>query len=122
MADIYQQSIVAASSGDTVLTSVFDKGWPDAPHRVLRNSTVRMWEAAGRPPAGARPGEHDRIAVSADNVPVERYSDVIPTRDMRGELEALALYAGESATRIHDVLPADAIVRQLVRELPAQAG
>ena len=31
-------------------------GWRKAPHRVLRNKTVETWEAAGRPPSGARPG------------------------------------------------------------------
>lgn len=106
--------------GDTVLTSIFDKGWPDAPHRVLRNSTVRMWEAAGRPASGARPGEDDQIALGADDVPVERHSDVIPTRGMRRDLEALALCAGESWARIHDVRAAGDIVRQLVRELQAR--
>ena len=119
VADIYQQRILAASSGDTVLTSIFDKGWPDAPHRVLRNSTVRMWEAAGRPAPGARPGEHEKIAVGVGRMPVERYSDIIPVRGMRGDLEALALYAGESSARIHDVRAADDIVQQLVRELQA---
>jgi len=32
-------------------------GWPDAPHRALHNSTAEMWEAAGRPAPGSRPGD-----------------------------------------------------------------
>ena len=39
-APAYQKAISDAKDGDTLLTSVFDKGWPNAPHRVLRNSTV----------------------------------------------------------------------------------
>ncbi|MBI3530369.1 MAG: hypothetical protein HY067_20680 [Betaproteobacteria bacterium] len=31
---------MAARSTDTVYTTLFDQGWPDAPHRALRNSTV----------------------------------------------------------------------------------
>ena len=116
---VYQQRIIAATSEDTLLTCLFDKGWSGAPHRVLRNSTVRMWEAAGRPPPGARPGEHDRVAVGAEGTPVERYSDVIPTSRVTGELEALALYAGESCARVHDVAPAADIVGRLAQELVA---
>jgi len=118
-ADVYQQQIVMSAASDTLLTELFDKGWPGAAHRVLRNSTVRMWEAAGCPPPGARPGEHDHVAVRCDGTPVERYADVVPTTGIRGDLEALALYAGESCARIHDVLPAGAIMRRLVAELVA---
>jgi len=116
-APAYQKAIVGAGEGDTVMTNLFDKGWPNSPHRVLRNSTVRMWESAGRPEPGARPGEHDQVAVRPDGMPVERYSIALPTTDMRGNTEALALYAGESSARIHDVKPAAAIVDQLVREV-----
>ena len=35
---------------------LFDIGWPNAPHRVLRNKTVEAWEAAGCLPSGKRPG------------------------------------------------------------------
>jgi nitronate monooxygenase len=98
-----------------VLTHLFDKGWPGAAHRVLRNSTIRMWEAAGCPAPGSRPGEHDQVAATLGGAPIERYSDVIPSLGVTGDLEALALYAGETAARINDVLPASEIVRVLVR-------
>lgn len=118
-ADVYRRAVLDAREGDTLLTGLFDKGWPSAPHRVLRNSTVRAWEAAGRPEPGGRPGEHDCIAVDARGTGIERYSDTIPTRRVSGELEALALYAGESSARIFDVLPAAEIVERLVREADA---
>ena len=54
----YQQRLLEASEDDTVhLENLFDVGWRDAPHRVLRNSTVDAWEVAGCPPSGERPGE-----------------------------------------------------------------
>lgn len=114
VSEVYQQAILDAAEGDTVLTMLFDKGWPGARHRVLRNSTVRAWEAAGSPEGALRPGEHDTVALTADGAAIERYSDVIPTRTMTGNLEALALYAGESAARIHDVRPAGQIIEDLV--------
>ena len=43
----YQRRILAASENDTAYCeNLFDGGWANAPHRVLRNSTVRDWEAA----------------------------------------------------------------------------
>src|SRR6185369_8093738 len=59
--DAYKARVVAAVAEDTVLSTLFDLGWPDAPHRALRNRTVARWEAAGRPPPGSRPGEGDMV-------------------------------------------------------------
>src|SRR5918995_6595223 len=55
----YKAALVRATGSDTVLTGLFDIGWP-APHRVLRNSTYDRWVAAGRPGSGSRPGEGDQ--------------------------------------------------------------
>jgi len=54
----YRERVLQASAADTVyLENLFDRGWENAPHRVLRNRTVEQWEAAGRPAFGQRPGE-----------------------------------------------------------------
>jgi nitronate monooxygenase len=45
--ELYKRKIVEATETDTVYSSLFDKGWENAPHRTLRNSTVEMWEEAG---------------------------------------------------------------------------
>src|SRR5690349_10483169 len=58
----YRDRLLSSSENDTVhLESLFDIGWPNAPHRVLRNSTVTEWEEAGRPRAGNRPGEGEFV-------------------------------------------------------------
>ena len=49
-----------------MLTTVFDVGWPDAPHRVIRNDTYASWDSAGRPPRGARSGEGEVVATGTD--------------------------------------------------------
>lgn len=116
-APLYQQLLVEADADATVLAQVFDNGWPNAPHRVLRNSTVRMWETAGRPPAGQRPGEHDVVATTPDGKPIARYFFAIPRPGMQGHLEALALYAGAGVGKIRDVAPAAALVDALTRKL-----
>jgi len=90
-----------------------------APHRTLCNSTVSNWEAAGSPPAPQRPNEREVIAHFADGRPIERYSDVIALPGTSGEVEALVLYAGQSAGLVSRLQPAGEIVQQLVHEAAA---
>jgi nitronate monooxygenase len=109
-------ALIRAEARDTVLTAAFDVGWPDAPHRVLRNSTLRALEAAGSPPPGERPGEGEVIAWLGETA-IPRYSDTPPVAGVRGELEALALYAGTGVDAIREVLPAAEIVERLAAGL-----
>ncbi len=110
----YQGLIAAATDTGTLHSQAFDLGWPDAAHRTLRNSTTDAWEAAGRP-ATDRPGESDVLA-TRDGEPILRYASTSPAVEMEGEIEALSLWAGQSAALIRDVLPAAEIVRRIVAE------
>jgi nitronate monooxygenase len=117
--DEYKRRIVAARAEDTVHTRLFDVGWPDAPHRVLRNRAVDEWEAAGSPPPGRRPGEGTaigRVAGEGAGEQVPRYGVTPPLAGFEGDHELAALYAGESCSLVGEVLPAARIVRTLVRE------
>ncbi len=108
----WKDALVAASADDTVLTGVFDVGWPDAPHRVLRNSTYRAWEAAGSPPPGARPGEHDVLG-TYEGEPLVRYSVESPGPGVEADPEPLCQYAGQGVELIDEILPAAEIVARL---------
>jgi NAD(P)H-dependent flavin oxidoreductase YrpB (nitropropane dioxygenase family) len=44
----YRERILEALEADTIYTELFNVGWPNAPHRVLRNKTLETWETAGR--------------------------------------------------------------------------
>jgi nitronate monooxygenase len=95
---IYKAALVRAKGSDTVLTELFDIGWP-SPHRVLRNSTFDRWDAAGRPPSGSRPGEGDQVARGQGH-PVPRYGVNLPRLDVEGDIEAMAMYAGQGVGAI----------------------
>lgn len=111
--EVYHRALIAAHAEDTVRTCCFDISWPDAPHRVLRNSTYRMWEEAGMPAPGARPGEHESVATIAGRVELPRYHAHPPTSAMTGNVEALTLYAGTGVAKIKSILPAAEIVREI---------
>lgn len=116
----YAARLLAARPADTVLTTLFDGGWPDAAHRVLRNSTFRRWQRAGRPPPGARPGE-GQIVAEIDGVEIPRYAADEPRRATAGDVEAMCLYAGRGIGRITAVAPAAEVVER-IRAALAAAG
>jgi len=111
----YKERVVRAKETDTVYTTLFNMGWEDAPHRVLRNSTVAAWEDAGSP-ATDRPGEGEAVARLPDGTEAVRYSDYEPVADMEGDVEALAHYAGQSVGLVSNVQPAGVIVREIAEE------
>ena len=107
----YKARVVAAAETGTAYGVVFDGGWPEAPHRALRNGTVAAWERAGRP-ASARPGEGDEVAPG-----VRRYDDVIARADMPAEsVDDLALYAGQSVGVVQKTQPAGVAVQAIMAE------
>jgi len=115
----YKERVVKSRAEDTVYTMLFDVGWPDAAHRVLRNQTVDEWEQAGRPASGERPNEGDAVAtmaVAGHVIEIPTYSVFPPLPSYQGSLENAALYAGESCSLVNDIKPAAQILRDLVRE------
>jgi NAD(P)H-dependent flavin oxidoreductase YrpB (nitropropane dioxygenase family) len=116
----YRERLLRATEDDTAyLEELFDIGWPKAPHRVLRNSTVAEWEAAGRPATGKRPGEGEVVATSKSRGPIVRYRSYTPAADADGNIDALSLWAGQSVGLVHKIQPAADIVREIDREARA---
>jgi NAD(P)H-dependent flavin oxidoreductase YrpB (nitropropane dioxygenase family) len=122
----YKRALIAAGAGDTALTRCFDGFWPDAPHRTLKNSTFRTWDAAGRPRAGAssgvgaRPGEGDVVARVGDAIAIPRYHAATPRAGMTGDCEAMALYAGMGVAKATEIRSAAAKIETLVRQVAAK--
>lgn len=119
-ADIHPQFrdlVLAASGDDTLYSELFNVGWDRAPLRTLRNSTATQWEVAGRPQPPNRPGEGEMIATRGDGSQVPRYHFASPTREFGGQIEGMALYAGESVGLVRSVEPAACIVQELAKGL-----
>ena len=115
----YKERVVQSTAEDTVYTVLFDAGWPDAAHRVLRNKVIAEWEAAGRPATGQRPGEGSIIGtmlVAGTTVEMVKYMVFPPLSGFTGDIDYAVLYAGESCSLVHDIKPAAQIVRDVVRE------
>jgi nitronate monooxygenase len=112
----YKQRIVDADATQTMHTTLFDIGWPDAPHRVLRTKIIDEWERAGRPESGKRPGEGKTIAHrrhSETDVPLVNYTVMPPLDYVEGDFEGMPFYAGQSCSLVREILPAGEIVRRI---------
>lgn len=102
----YVKALIDATAADTCLTKAFSVMWPNAPHRVLRSS-IASAEALSVDVLG-------EVRLGGQVVPVQRLSVICPTTETTGNIEAMALYAGESVANVHSVQPAAAIVSELV--------
>ena len=108
----YKERIAKAGFADLLETTLFDGGWPESPHRVIRNSTVARWEEAGCPAPGARPSEGEQIGTFPEGAPMLRYNAATPWDSMDGDWEAGPHYAGTSAALVRRVEPiADVLSR-----------
>lgn len=108
----YRARLLDATEVDTVYTDLFDGAFGREPHRVLRNSTVAAWEAAGRPHPGQRPGEGEMVAVSPRG-PIPRYRATVASADVEGDVEAMPLWAGQGVGLVARVRPAAEIVAEM---------
>lgn len=102
----YVKALLSSSAADTCLTEAFSGMWPDAPHRVLRSSIARAEALADGVIGEARLG--DQV------IPIQRFSVIAPTLETTGQIDAMALYAGESVSDVNSVAPAAAIIAELV--------
>ena len=116
----YRELLLQANENDTVyLENFFDIRWPNASHRTLRNKTIEVWEAAGCPPTGKRPGEGEVIGKSRSIGPIVRYQSYTPGADADGDIDAMALWAGQSVGLVSTVQSAGEIVCQIADEADA---
>jgi NAD(P)H-dependent flavin oxidoreductase YrpB (nitropropane dioxygenase family) len=94
----YVDALIGATAEDTVLTTAFGEGWPDAPHRVLQSAVD----------AGKRLGS------------VQSWTPDWPSSTFRGDVEARALYAGQSVGAVRSRQSAAEIIAELVTEAEQQ--
>jgi nitronate monooxygenase len=101
----YVQKLIAASAKDTILCGAFSVNWPNAPHRVLREA-VEAAEQFDRP-----------VVATLEDREIARFGPQPATGQVQGEIEAMALYAGESVDAVTRTQPASEIVAELTGKL-----
>ncbi len=116
--DDYRNRLIGAAETDPQwYPNLYDVGWPDSPHRALRNSTARAWDAAGRPPDDQRPGIGDVIGHFDSGEAIVRYEPAPPMTGTTGDIEALSMWAGQSVALARQPQSAAEIVAELTSRL-----
>jgi NAD(P)H-dependent flavin oxidoreductase YrpB (nitropropane dioxygenase family) len=113
---LYKHKLVTATEADTVRTTLFGHGWPDAPHRTLRTPFVEAWlgqEARGN---ASRPDEPvvGQTEIAGQTIPVLRFMGFPPNAAATGDIECMDLLMGQSVGLVHEIKPAALIIRDLV--------
>jgi len=90
----YVDRLIESNADDTIITTAFGEGWPDAPHRVLKSAVA----------AGKALGE------------AQSWSPEWPTVSYAGPVDARALYAGQSVGAVRSRQTAAEIVAELMDE------
>jgi nitronate monooxygenase len=114
----YKEKLLAANENDTVRTTLFGFGWPNAPHRTLRTPFVEQWlgrEARGQESRTDEPIIGQTI-IGGQPTPLPRFLGFPPNVDATGDLDSMDFLAGQGVGLVHEIKPAGEIVRELVDE------
>jgi enoyl-[acyl-carrier protein] reductase II len=113
---LYKTRLVAASEEDTARTILFGHGWPDAPHRALRTPFVGEWLDRERETQDSRPDEPviGRAVIAGAELPIQRFVSIPPNSSASGDIESMALLAGQSVGLVDEIRPAADILRETV--------
>ena len=121
-ADDYKQRLVAAGTGDTVLTHVFGRHHPDFnPIRVLRNRVVSEWHARVAEIPADNSGEPivGRMDLLGQPTELRKFGNLVPMAGAGGDFEEMPLLAGEGVGLVRDVPGAADVVARMTREAKA---
>lgn len=108
----------AVRENETVRTTLFGFGWPNAPHRFLRTPFVEEWlpnEARG---SECRPDEPviGATVIAGQQMLLHRFMGFPPNSDVTGDLASMDFLAGQGVGLVREIKPAGEIVRELVEE------
>jgi nitronate monooxygenase len=107
----HKQRVLKAGSDDTILTYKFFRNWPmPAAVRVLANAVTEgkyddLYQKKETPVIGQQ-----------DNSPVYLFSTDSPLRDASGEIDDMAIYAGQSCGQIQNICSAAERVKKLIEQ------
>jgi NAD(P)H-dependent flavin oxidoreductase YrpB (nitropropane dioxygenase family) len=121
--DGYKARVVAARGTDTTLTGMFGPEHPDFnPTRALRNRVVREFagredevptDTSGEPVIGA-------FELGGERTEMRRFSYLVPMRGhTTGDLEEMALLAGQGVGLVHAVRPAATVIAEMTEQAQA---
>lgn len=113
--DLHKNRVVEAGSDRTVHTDAYAINWPpSSPVRVLQSAET---DRLDRRYFGHRADDIPREEIAEEEGrPIYLYSTDSPLRSMTGDLDRLAMFAGQATGQIDRIRPAGEVVADIVRE------
>jgi enoyl-[acyl-carrier protein] reductase II len=122
--DGYKSRLVSYGATETASTSMFGPDMPDFnPMRVLRNRAVREW--LDNPSGGVEeaPQVIGETVLGGETVAMHRHSNLVPMRGLTtGDLEEMALLAGQGVGLVTSLLPAAEVIETMTAQAVAMLG
>ncbi|MGW8380592.1 nitronate monooxygenase [Streptomyces sp. ODS28] len=106
----FKEAVTAAHEKDTVITDVYEIGWPGRRHRVLATSVTADPDQAKN--------FIGRTEVEGATYLVPRFSSAVPTEATSGRIEEMAMYCGRSCGALTQQSTAAHVVAEFARVLP----
>lgn len=103
----FKTAVSAACETDTVITDVYQIGWPGRRHRVLETAVTRDSKQAKN--------FIGKTVVEGKPYLVPRFSAAVPTDATTGRIEEMAMYCGLSCGAISSELSAADVVAEFAR-------
>ena len=114
---VEKEKVLAATEEDTVRTTLFGNGWPNAYHRTLRTPFVEHWLPEERRGSEQRPDEPIIGEVTlGGRIPLPRFGAIPPAQDATGDIDAMDFLAGQCSGLVRRIEPAAVVVRDIVDE------
>ncbi|XP_010520906.1 PREDICTED: uncharacterized protein LOC104799917 [Tarenaya hassleriana] len=100
---------------ETEYTDVFGRArWPGAPHRVLRTPFFKDWRSLPSDETELNQPIIGRSTIHGVEKEIRRLAGTVPNRTTTGDIESMAMYAGQSVGLVKEILPAGEVVKSLV--------
>ncbi|KAK6241340.1 hypothetical protein SCA6_006729 [Theobroma cacao] len=99
----------------TEYTDVFGRArWPGAPHRVLQTPFFCDWKSLPVHENETTQPIIGRSIIHGVEKEIRRFAGTVPNPTTTGDIESMAMYAGQSVGLIKEILPAGEVVKRLV--------
>ncbi|XP_027366857.1 uncharacterized protein LOC113873079 [Abrus precatorius] len=100
---------------ETEYTDVFGRArWPGAPQRVLQTPFYKEWRSLPAHETEVNQPVIGHSTINGEEKEIRRFAGTVPNMTTTGDLESMAMYAGQSVGLIKEILPAAQVVKRLV--------
>ncbi|XP_050212195.1 uncharacterized protein LOC126662306 [Mercurialis annua] len=110
---IYKRKLIELHN--TEYTNVFGRArWPNAPQRALVTPFLNDWKHLPAHENEANQPIIGRSVIHGQEKEIRRFAGTVPNVTTTGDIETMAMYAGQGVGLIDEILPAGEVVKRLV--------